>query len=244
MTEEKKYQDDELRSTHNTAQHSHVNNDTNAADPASRVTFSSSSSPAPPAAANEEKEGAAIDPFEQMVEKNQEEAEAAKVRGNAHYAKKQYEEAISAYTDAILLCPESCSLLLSTFLNNRAAAHLQLHHNVDAIADCSASIAFHPSTKALLRRSTAYEREDKLTEAIADLKAVIEKGDGGREEELRLRRLEATKRDRDEKMKDEMLGKLKELGNGLLGKIGMSLDDFKAIKDDKTGSYSISFNKR
>ena len=42
---------------------------------------------------------------------------------------------------------------------------------------------------------------------------------------------------------DEMLGKLKELGNSLLGKFGMSLDNFKAVKDPATGSYSISFQQ-
>ena len=40
-----------------------------------------------------------------------------------------------------------------------------------------------------------------------------------------------------------MLGKLKELGNGILGKFGMSLDNFKAEKDPATGSYNISFQQ-
>ena len=40
-----------------------------------------------------------------------------------------------------------------------------------------------------------------------------------------------------------MFGKLKDLGNSLLGKFGMSLDNFKAVKDPQTGSYSISFNQ-
>lgn len=38
-------------------------------------------------------------------------------------------------------------------------------------------------------------------------------------------------------------GKLKELGNTVLGKFGMSLDNFKADKDPATGSYSISFQQ-
>ena len=42
---------------------------------------------------------------------------------------------------------------------------------------------------------------------------------------------------------EEMLGKLKDLGNTLLGKFGMSLDNFKAVKDPQTGSYSISFQR-
>lgn len=38
-------------------------------------------------------------------------------------------------------------------------------------------------------------------------------------------------------------GKLKDLGNTVLGKFGMSLDNFKADKDPATGSYSISFQQ-
>ena len=56
-------------------------------------------------------------------------------------------------------------------------------------------------------------------------------------------RLEPIAAERQEKMKQEMLGKLKDLGNGLLGKFGMSLDNFKADKDPATGSYSIKFQR-
>lgn len=44
-------------------------------------------------------------------------------------------------------------------------------------------------------------------------------------------------------MRQEVLGKLKDLGNSLLGRFGMSLDDFRAEKDPETGSYSIKFGR-
>jgi hypothetical protein len=44
-------------------------------------------------------------------------------------------------------------------------------------------------------------------------------------------------------LQEEMMGKLKDLGNTILGKFGMSLDNFKAEKDPHTGGYSIRFQQ-
>lgn len=41
----------------------------------------------------------------------------------------------------------------------------------------------------------------------------------------------------------DVAGKLKELGNTVLGKFGMSLDNFKTEKDPNTGSYSVNFKQ-
>ena len=154
-----------------------------------------------------------------------------------------YAGAIHAYGEALLLCPSERVSLQSVLLSNRAAAHLLSHDYEATIADCTASLALADTPKARLRRSTAYEKTGKPAEAIADLRSVIAAGHASREDSARLRRLEADKAASDERMKAEMLGKLKDLGNGLLGKIGMSLDNFKAVKDEHTGSYSISFQK-
>ena len=55
--------------------------------------------------------------------------------------------------------------------------------------------------------------------------------------------LEEQCRERAEKMKEEAMAKLKELGNSLLGAFGFSLDNFQMQQDPNTGSYSISFQK-
>ncbi|KAL8904008.1 MAG: hypothetical protein Q9207_003555 [Kuettlingeria erythrocarpa] len=45
-----------------------------------------------------------------------------------------------------------------------------------------------------------------------------------------------------EKEMAEMMGKLKELGNGILKPFGLSTDSFKFEKDEKTGGYSMGMN--
>lgn len=45
-----------------------------------------------------------------------------------------------------------------------------------------------------------------------------------------------------DKEKDEMLGKLKDLGNGLLGKFGLSTDMFK-FDEQPGGGYNLRFEK-
>jgi hypothetical protein len=39
------------------------------------------------------------------------------------------------------------------------------------------------------------------------------------------------------------IGKLKDLGNSILGNFGLSMDSFNAVQDPKTGSYNIQFNQ-
>jgi tetratricopeptide (TPR) repeat protein len=46
-----------------------------------------------------------------------------------------------------------------------------------------------------------------------------------------------------EKEMADMMGKLKQLGNGILKPFGFSTDNFSMVKDEKTGGYSLGFNQ-
>ncbi|KAL8211705.1 UNVERIFIED_CONTAM: Tetratricopeptide repeat protein 1 [Gekko kuhli] len=111
-----------------------------------------------------------------------------------------------------------------------------------AIGDCSKALELNPDyIKALLRRAELYEKTEKLDEALEDYKTVLEKDPSvhpAREACLRLpRQIE----ERNEKLKKEMLGKLKDLGNFVLRPFGLSTDNFQVKQDSATGSYSINF---
>jgi len=62
-------------------------------------------------------------------------AEACKAKGNEFLKKKQYDEAIAAYSEALDLCPEN-----PIYLSNRAAAHTHLGQHDEAVKDCEQAI--------------------------------------------------------------------------------------------------------
>ena len=94
-----------------------------------------------------------------------------------------------------------------------------------------------------IRRYQSYMKVDKLDDALADLDKVLELSPDAYSYIQKRKELAKKIDERNEKLKEEMIGKLKDVGNKILGKFGMSLDNFKMVPDPNTGGYNIKFEK-
>ncbi|KAG4067461.1 hypothetical protein HA402_009698 [Bradysia odoriphaga] len=164
--------------------------------------------------------------------------------GNDHYKNGDFSASIDSYSSGIGICPLRCSSERAILYGNRSAAHLQLSNNTMAIEDCSKAIDLNPKyTKVVLRRAKLYEENDKLDESLEDFKAVLEMDSNCTEARQAIVRLPVKINERNEKLKTEMLGKLKDLGNMILKPFGLSTNNFQMQQDPNTGSYSVNFNQ-
>uniref|UniRef100_A0A7S3YAQ1 Uncharacterized protein n=1 Tax=Lotharella globosa TaxID=91324 RepID=A0A7S3YAQ1_9EUKA len=183
-----------------------------------------------------------LDSFQ--IPKDKEKADEAKAAGNSEFKSGKFEAALEKYTKAIELCPESEKSSLAAYNCNSAACHCKLENWDAAIESCSEALKCDPDyVKAYVRRSMAYEKKDKPIEAHADIKKACELAPNTARFRTREAKLSVVANERQEKLKNEMLGKLKDLGNTVLGNFGLSLNNFKAQKDPNTGSYNISFQQ-
>jgi tetratricopeptide (TPR) repeat protein len=172
------------------------------------------------------------------------EALRLKELGNSYFAESRFEAAIVAYTDALAECLLCHNTDRAIIYANRAAAKMRLEKNEAAIADCTKALEFNPDyMKALLRRAELREKSDKLDEALEDYTKALERDPSLHNARAACMRLPDKIKERNEKMKDEMLGKLKDLGNMILRPFGLSTDNFKLQQDPATGSYSVNFQQ-
>ncbi|XP_063432221.1 tetratricopeptide repeat protein 1-like [Mytilus trossulus] len=179
-------------------------------------------------------------------EKNLKKAEAQKYKdeGNKVFKDGFYKEAIKYYSRALHTCPYSYFKERSIMYSNRAACKLHMEKNYEAIKDCSKAIDLHPHyLKAVLRRAELYEKVEKLEEALADYQRMIELDPSHYIARAACMRLPDQIKEKNEKMKEEMMGKLKDLGNMVLKPFGLSTNNFKMQQDPKTGGYSVNFQQ-
>ena len=171
-------------------------------------------------------------------------AEALKAEGNALYGRDAPEEALAKYAAALAAAPEAAAPLRAVIFANMAACCLKLSQPQLAAEHCSCALRAEPAyVKALMRRAAAFEAMDDPEHALADARRVLELDASSHWAAAAVRRLEPAAKAKQEALKEEMMRKLKDLGNTLLGKFGLSLDNFKAEQDPATGGYSIKFQR-
>lgn len=171
------------------------------------------------------------------------EAEEVKEKGNQQFKLGEYRESAISYTLALRTCPLSYSNERSKLYSNRAASKMKLGLSKSAIEDCNQALELNPSfIRALWRRSILLESTDKLDEALADCKKILELDPSHADANAAVRRLPDLINERNEKLKTEMLSKLKDLGNLFLRPFGLSTDNFQ-LQDSGSGGYSVQFKQ-
>jgi len=165
-----------------------------------------------------------------------------KNEGNRKFKEEDFVMALKIYTEALNKCPLAFPKDRAILYSNKSAAEMKLGELSVAIEDCGRAVELDPSyVKALLRRAQMYETTDKLDEALEDYKKVLELDSANRDAITACMRLPDQINERNEKMKAEMMGKLKDLANLVLRPFSLSTDNFKMQQDPNTGSYSVNF---
>ncbi|XP_068745520.1 tetratricopeptide repeat protein 1-like [Montipora capricornis] len=171
-------------------------------------------------------------------------AQEYKEQGNGYFKRSEYPEAKEFYTNAIKICPDDFAKEKSIFHANRAACLVKMDQYEEAIDDCTKALDLNSDyMKVRLRRAQCYEHEDRLEEALEDYQKVFDADRSSHVAREALMRLPEQIRVKHEKMKEEMMGKLKELGNVFLRPFGLSTENFKVQQDPSTGGYSVNFQK-
>lgn len=181
---------------------------------------------------------------EEEKEANKTKADELKQQGNELFKQGEHLQSLDLYTQALRLCPLDCKEARAILYANRAAAKTKLDRKKSALDDCTKALEYNPNyVKALLRRAILYEETDKLDESLEDFRKVLELEPGNSEARAAQTRLPPKISERNERLKEEMMGKLKDLGNMILRPFGLSTQNFEMKQDPQTGSYSINFNQ-
>ncbi|KAL6194361.1 hypothetical protein ACLB2K_035445 [Fragaria x ananassa] len=179
-------------------------------------------------------------------QKSLEQANVVKLEGNVLFGNGHYEEALLQYELALQLAPPdmpSSVELRSICHSNRAICFSKLGKYEDAVKECTKALELnHTYLKALIRRAEAHEKLEQFEEAIADLKKILELDPSNVQARKAIRRLEplAEAKRKDERRDD---WEVERYGQLFVGPFRNECDNFKAVKDPNSGSYSISFQR-
>lgn len=181
---------------------------------------------------------------EEQKNDNHKEAGQLKLNGNEMFKSEKFEECIKLYTQALKICPLVFRKDRAILYANRAAAKLKLDLKESAVTDCTKAIKLDGEYKKVYsRRAQIYKDLDKLDEALEDYKEIAKLDPSDKEVIIICNQLSIQISERNEKLKTEMLGQLKNLGNMILRPFGLSTNNFQMVQDPNSGGYSINFSQ-
>jgi len=143
-----------------------------------------------------------------------------------------------------------CAKARAVLNANIGACHVKLNDHQQAVEACTQALLDDPNyVKALQRRAVSNEKLNtwsSLTAVQEDYTTLLnilpstspQAKEIERSQVLLKPRLEAAQK----RETDEMLGKLKGLGNSILGNFGLSTDNFQFVPNGQ-GGYSMNFTK-
>ncbi|CAG2164785.1 unnamed protein product [Oppiella nova] len=166
-----------------------------------------------------------------------------KSSGNEWFRQEMYDKSIEVYTEALDVCPDEFARDRAVVHSNRSAALMHCHRLEEALNDCNSAIDLDPIyVKAILRRAQIYRQMDnKLDDSLKDYERVVELDSSCAEAVIACNQLRHEIHERNERLKTEMMSKLKDLGNLVLRPFGLSTDNFKMSQNPETGGYSVNF---
>ncbi|KAI0004300.1 TPR-like protein [Russula compacta] len=168
--------------------------------------------------------------------------------GEATSASAEAEPTVHANVDPLL--ERECVKARSVLHANIAACHVKLDENEDAVKACTEALQDDPSyVRALQRRAQCNEKIGSwsaLSSAKEDYNTLITllppSSDQMAEVKRSLRLVEPRVEEAQKREVGEMVDKLKGLGNSVLGRFGLSTDNFK-FEPNGQGGYSLNFSR-
>ncbi|KAF9454886.1 TPR-like protein [Macrolepiota fuliginosa MF-IS2] len=142
---------------------------------------------------------------------------------------------------------KACSTLRSVLNANIGACHVKSGDHKQAVEACTRALLDDPKyVKALQRRVASNEILDtwsSLSSAQEDYNTLLNllpSGPETRDTQSKIQKLKPRLEAAQKRETTEMLGKLKTLGNSILGNFGLSTDNFQ-FEPNGQGGYSVNF---